>query len=197
MIVALIGAAIVLSAVASRVIQLWVSVRRRQEYAVPAGDPWDGRSLEWASPAPPPEYNFFVLPQMTARDAFTYAKETGTADRAPAEFDDIEMPKNSTMGMIICVVGTFIAFGLVCHIWWLVVVGLLGTIATVIGRGFARDAKRIIPARAVQQAQQRWLDVSRQPVRSSEIRKSKRPMQGLRPTLPWAPPNERRVAQAS
>jgi cytochrome o ubiquinol oxidase subunit 1 len=157
MIVALVGAVIVLIALLSLVIQLLVSVRRRQEYAVPAGDPWDGRSLEWAVSAPPPEYNFPVLPHVTSRDAFTHAKETGTAYRVPLEFDDIKVPKNSAMGMIICVSGTFIAFGLVWYIWWLVVAGLLVVLAVVIGRGFARDTERIIPARELEQAYMRWL----------------------------------------
>ncbi|MGH7091375.1 MAG: cbb3-type cytochrome c oxidase subunit I, partial [Stellaceae bacterium] len=158
MIVALIGAVIVLVALASLVIQLLVSIRRRQEYAVPAGDPWDGRSLEWATPAPPPEYNFSVLPQVTCRDPFAHAKETGTAYRMPAEFDDIRMPKNSAMGMIVCVSGTVIAFALVWYMWWLVAAGLLVIVAAAIGRGFGRDTERIIPAREVEEAHIRWLE---------------------------------------
>ena len=83
MIVALIGAVIVLIALVSLFIQLVVSVRRRAEYAVPAGDPWDGRNLEWSIAAPPPAYNFAVLPEVTSIDTFAHAKETGTAYRAP------------------------------------------------------------------------------------------------------------------
>lgn len=37
-------------------------------------DPWDGRTLEWALPNPPPEYNFAVTPSVHARDAFWYEK---------------------------------------------------------------------------------------------------------------------------
>ncbi|HWA08022.1 MAG TPA: cytochrome c oxidase subunit I [Opitutaceae bacterium] len=37
-------------------------------------DPWDGRTLEWAIPNPPPEYNFSVIPHVHARDAFWYEK---------------------------------------------------------------------------------------------------------------------------
>jgi len=37
-------------------------------------DPWDGRTLEWAIPNPPPEYNFAVTPTVHARDAFWYEK---------------------------------------------------------------------------------------------------------------------------
>lgn len=158
MLVALAGAVFVLVALACLVIQLLVSIRRREAYAVPAGDPWDGRSLEWAVPAPPPEYNFAVLPRVTARDGFTDAKEAGTAYRAASEYDDILMPKNSAMGMIICVSGAAIAFGLVSYMWWLAALGLLFALGATIARGFARDTKRIIPAREVRDADLRWLE---------------------------------------
>ena len=37
-------------------------------------DVWDGRTLEWSLPMPPPEYNFRVIPTVHARDAFWYEK---------------------------------------------------------------------------------------------------------------------------
>mgnify|MGYP002629717056 FL=1 len=37
-------------------------------------DPWDGRTLEWSIPNPPPEYNFAVTPTVHARDAYWYEK---------------------------------------------------------------------------------------------------------------------------
>jgi cytochrome o ubiquinol oxidase subunit I len=157
MIAALVGAVIVLLALASLVVQLVVSIRDREQNRVAAGDPWDGRSLEWATPAPPPPYNFFVLPVVDGRDTFMRAKERGTAYRAPQNFADIEVPKNSAMGMIVCVGGALIAFGLVWHMWWLAVAALLGVVVAVFARGFARDTERIIPAREVERDHGRWL----------------------------------------
>jgi cytochrome o ubiquinol oxidase subunit 1 len=157
MMVALLGALVILAGLAALVIQLAVSIRRRGELAVPAGDPWDGRSLEWGLPAPPPEYNFAVLPVVTGRDAFTHAKEQGTAYRAPERFADIEMPKNSAMGVAVCIGGFLAAFGLVWYIWWLVVAAALGIVAAMVGRGFARDTERIIPAQEVERSHLRWL----------------------------------------
>lgn len=69
------------------------------------------------------------------------------------------MPKNSAMGMIVCVSGAFIAFGLVWYMWWLVVVGLLAVVFATIGWGFARDTERIVPALEVEQAHMRWLEI--------------------------------------
>jgi cytochrome c oxidase subunit 1 len=38
------------------------------------GDQWDGRTLEWACPSPPPIYNFATIPTVTSRDAFWVMK---------------------------------------------------------------------------------------------------------------------------
>ena len=51
--IALFGAAILLVAVISILIQLWISVRRREELAVPLDDLWNGRTLEWANSIAP------------------------------------------------------------------------------------------------------------------------------------------------
>ncbi len=139
-------------------IQLWVSIKQRNENRVFAGDPWDGRSLEWAMSAPPPEYNFAVIPVVHGRDAFTAAKEAGQAYRRPDRFFDIELPKNSAMGPVVGVIGLALAFGLVWHIWWLVLVFFVAAVVTMIVHGFARNTTYIIPARQVQAEHGRWLD---------------------------------------
>ena len=157
MLIAGVGACFILAGYASLLIQLLVSVRQRDQNRVPAGDPWDGRSLEWSVSAPPPEYNFAFLPRVTSRDAFTAAKESGHAYRRPDKFEDIEMPKNSAMGMILCVTGALIAFGLTWRIWWLVILAGLAAFAAIIGRGFVRDTKKIIPAGEVEEHHLRWL----------------------------------------
>src|SRR5699024_1383569 len=78
-IVAFIGAMVVAAATLALFIQLLLSIRDRHENRVYAGDPWDGRSLEWSNSAPPPEYNFPVIPVINDRDAWTAAKYYGTA----------------------------------------------------------------------------------------------------------------------
>ncbi len=59
-------------------------------------------------------------------------------------------------GPVIGVAGAAAAFGLVWHMWWLAIIGLLAIIAAVIARSFARDVHRIIPADEVERTERRW-----------------------------------------
>ena len=172
MIVAFFGACVLLAALGSLVVQLLVSIHEREANCVSAGDPWDGRSLEWATSAPPPEYNFSLLPHVTSRDPFMRAKESGDAYDWPKQFFDIKMPKNSALGMILCINGGLIAFGLVWHIWWMVIVAAAAAFAAIIARGFTRDTEKIIPASEVQRTHMHWLSVvgaSRPITRAREV----------------------------
>jgi cytochrome o ubiquinol oxidase subunit I len=60
-------------------------------------------------------------------------------------------------GPVIGVAGAVAAFGLVWHMWWLVIVGLLVVIVTVIARGFARDVEHVITAAEVERTEMAWL----------------------------------------
>ena len=54
------------------------NVARSLRAGAPAGpDPWDGRTLEWALPSPPPAYNFAALPLVRRRDALWLTKHPG------------------------------------------------------------------------------------------------------------------------
>jgi cytochrome o ubiquinol oxidase subunit 1 len=64
MLIAAAGIVVMAASAACQVIQLVVSIRRREELRDSTGDPWDGRSLEWATSSPPPSFNFAVLPQV-------------------------------------------------------------------------------------------------------------------------------------
>jgi cytochrome o ubiquinol oxidase subunit I len=157
---AFLGALLILAALAALLMQLWVSVKHRDENRVFVGDPWDGRSLEWAISAPPPEYNFAMIPVVKDRDTFTLSKEDGSAYQRPDTYLDIELPKNSAMGPLIAVMGFALAFGLVWHIWWMVILSFLAVVATMIIRGFARDTTRIVTAQKVREEHHRWLDAA-------------------------------------
>ncbi|MGA8401152.1 MAG: cbb3-type cytochrome c oxidase subunit I [Stellaceae bacterium] len=140
------GALVLLAALAALFVQLWVSIRERDANRVAAGDPWDGRGLEWSTSAPPPEYNYAVIPRVHSRDAFYVGKRRGELYAWPERYYDIRMPKNSMTGPVIGIVGAAAAFGLVWHMWWLAILGVLAIVGAVIARSFARDVQRVIPA---------------------------------------------------
>jgi cytochrome o ubiquinol oxidase subunit 1 len=152
------GAFVLLAGLASLFVQLWVSIRQRGANLVVAGDPWDGRSLEWSVSAPPPEYNFAVIPTVMERDTFAARKERGQAYERPHTYEDIKVPRRSMAGMVIGIAGGICAFGLVWHIWWLAIAGMLTACGTVIALGFARDTHRIIGAAEVARVEKDWLD---------------------------------------
>jgi cytochrome c oxidase subunit 1 len=63
--------------IALSVLSLFVNMiytSRRGPIAGP--DPWDGRSLEWSIPSPPPSYNFAEIPTIEARDDWWHRKYT-------------------------------------------------------------------------------------------------------------------------
>ena len=155
--VACTGAILLFAALSALFVQLWLSIRDRDENRVAAGDPWDGRGLEWSTSAPPPEYNFVVIPHVQDRDAFFDAKRSGNPYAPPSSYQDIELPKNSRTGPILGVVGATAAFGLVWHMWWLAIVSVLISIVTVIARSFVRDVTRIISANEIERIERKWL----------------------------------------
>lgn len=61
-------------------------------------DPWDGRTLEWAIPSPPPVYNFKQTPLVRGLDALWKEKTDGKTELTPAEpVGPIHMPSGSIL----------------------------------------------------------------------------------------------------
>ena len=156
--VAAIGALVILGALSALFVQLWVSIRDRDANRVTAGDPWDGRGLEWSIAAPPPEYNFAVIPRVGSVDPFYRSKRDGTHVDPPTRYEDIVMPKNSMVGPVLGITGAAIGFGLVWHMWWLALLGTVCILATVIVRSFCRDTHRTVSADEVRRIDTRWRD---------------------------------------
>jgi len=82
---------------ASFLIQLVVSYRNREQLRDVTGDPWDGRTLEWSTASPPPDYNFAFTPVVHELDAWHDMKQRGH-QRPVQGFKAIHMPKNTPVG---------------------------------------------------------------------------------------------------
>ena len=97
MIVAAVGAVVILCGIVFQLVQLVVSIVQRAKTRDLTGDPWNGRTLEWAVPSPPPAYNFAEIPIVTGRDAFWEMKKRSTA-RQTIRFQKIHMPRDDQCG---------------------------------------------------------------------------------------------------
>jgi cytochrome o ubiquinol oxidase subunit 1 len=145
------GAALLSVGLMSLYGQLYVSIRQRAQNGVELGDPWDGRTLEWSTPAPPPAYNFAVLPAIHDRDPFTWLKEHGPQPQA--KFTEIELPNNSATPVIIGAAAFACAFGLVWHIGWAAAGGFFIAWVAVVARSFVRNTHHVIDIAHLEQAQ--------------------------------------------
>src|SRR5450631_3769387 len=125
------GAGLVLVGIICQVTQLVVSIRHREELRDLTGDPWDGRSLEWATASPPPVFNFAVMPDVSGADAYWAMKARAkTESTKEVDYQPIEMPRNSPTGFVCAFFATVVGLALIWHIWWMVIVGLVGAYAT-------------------------------------------------------------------
>lgn len=155
-IVAAVGVGFVIIGIGLQVLQLIVSIMQRRQHRDLTGDPWDGRTLEWATPSPAPVYNFAVIPEITGRDAFWLSKQTvkeGTASEKPS-YKPIVLPKNTGAGFVIAVFAFLFGFAIIWHIWWLAGVGLIGILITLIRRSLIEETEYTLSASKIRALEQ-------------------------------------------
>jgi cytochrome o ubiquinol oxidase subunit 1 len=149
LLIAAAGAAIILAGIILQVAQLAVSIRRREALRDLTGDPWDGRSLEWATSSPPPAFNFAVLPRIEGEEAYWVVKQRARQQAKLGEepgYTEIEMPRNSPTGFICAFFASLMGFALIWHIWWIVALAALGAYATFVVFAWRDRHEDIIPA---------------------------------------------------
>jgi cytochrome o ubiquinol oxidase subunit 1 len=143
--IAAFGAFLIALGIASFVIQLIVSFLKRDKLRDVTGDPYNGRTLEWSTSSPPPQYNFAFTPVIHDVDAWTDMKKRGYS-RPLEGFIPIHMPKNTGSGVIISAISVVLGFALVWHIWWLAVLSFIGIVAVSIAHTFNYNREYYIPA---------------------------------------------------
>lgn len=157
--VAAAGAALIALGILCQVIQIVVSVRDREQNRDLTGDPWGGRTLEWATSSPPPFYNFAIVPEVNnQRDVFWEMKEQGSAYQKPLAYEPIHMPKNTGAGVVIAAFSLVFGFALIWHIWWLAIIGFAGMIVTWIAHSFNEDVDYYVPVEEVERIENRHFD---------------------------------------
>ncbi|MEM7191787.1 MAG: cbb3-type cytochrome c oxidase subunit I, partial [Pseudomonadota bacterium] len=149
LIVAWVGAVIIMLGMISLGVQLVLSIRHREQALDLTGDPWNGRSLEWATSSPAAPYNFAVLPKVQSREAWWDMKERGVAYERPEKYEDIVMPKNTYAGFIIGISGFVFGFAMIWWMWWLAGVALAVIAGTVVYRASDDNDEYVITAEEV------------------------------------------------
>ncbi|HEY4160893.1 MAG TPA: cbb3-type cytochrome c oxidase subunit I, partial [Candidatus Saccharimonadales bacterium] len=147
-IVAGIGVALIALGIGAQVLQLAVSILQRDARRDLTGDPWNGRTLEWSVPSPAPFYSFTKQPVVTERDQFWADKQA----KAPAkkEYEDIVLPKNSGLSVVIGACAFVFGGSVVWHIFWLTPLALIGIVVTIIVRSMNDEPEYRLTARDVE-----------------------------------------------
>ncbi|MDE8604742.1 cytochrome o ubiquinol oxidase subunit I [Marinomonas sp. RSW2] len=156
--IALVGAFVILAGIICQLLQLYVSFRDRKDNMDTTGDPWNGHTLEWSTSSPPQFYNFAELPVVSDIDAFTDMKEKGTAYVRKESYAPIHMPKNTNAGVIIGALITAFGFAMIWHIWWLAIVGLIGSIVAFVVRAYTKDVDYYVQPDEIARIENEHLD---------------------------------------
>ncbi len=133
--------------IAIGVLLLLVNMVVSRKHGQPAGaDPWDGRTLEWSIPSPPPEFNFAEVPEVEARDDWWHRKYTeddrGLLVRLPSGAAEavghgdaeaghhIHLPSPSYYPLVLSIGLPILGYAAVYHTLWL---GIIGAIVLTFG----------------------------------------------------------------
>jgi cytochrome o ubiquinol oxidase subunit 1 len=147
-IIAACGAALIAAGIGCFFIQLFVSFLQRDKLRDVTGDPWDGRTLEWATSSPPPQYNFAFTPVVYEIDAWTDMKKHGYK-RPLSGFQSIHMPSNTAAGIVIAALSTIFGFAMIWHMWPLAIASFAATVLASIIHTFNYKRDYYIPASEV------------------------------------------------
>ncbi|MGE7595327.1 cytochrome aa3 quinol oxidase subunit I [Peribacillus frigoritolerans] len=117
-----------------------------------SNDPWDARSLEWATHTPIPEYNFAVVPTVASTEAFWDAKKKGFK-LFGGKVEKIHMPNNSGVPFIMSCIFFVWGFALVFSMWIIAIIATIGIFACMIHRSFEKDHGRYISVEEIEETE--------------------------------------------
>ncbi|XBC40657.1 MAG: cytochrome o ubiquinol oxidase subunit I [Buchnera aphidicola (Nurudea yanoniella)] len=160
LVLAAFGTGLIAIGILCQIIQLLVSIRDRNINRDITGDPWNGRTLEWSIPSPPPSYNFAVIPIVQCRDYFWKLKTEKRRDKVFSciAYSDIHLPNKTSLGFLIGLFSIILSFSLVWHIFWLCIVSLLAILYLLISKSFCIDRGYIISKKQVDNIEREYIN---------------------------------------
>jgi cytochrome o ubiquinol oxidase subunit 1 len=144
------GALIILCGGAVQLYGLYKSIQGRDKNPPANNDPWNGRTLEWSIPSPPPYYNFAVLPIVDQLDPL-WAIKSGQAVPPLKEYTDIHLPANTPVGFYIGALSAILGFAMTWHIFWLALLATVAIMALMIVRLSGEAPHEVISAAKVKE----------------------------------------------
>ena len=143
--IALVGAVLIAIGIGCMLVQFVVSYLRRASLRDLTGDPWDGRTLEWSTSSPPPDYNFAFTPKVYDNDSWADMKRRNYS-RPLQGFQAIHMPKNTAAGFIIAMLSGVVGFALIWQMWLVAGLSFVAMMAAIIIHTFNYQRDFYIPA---------------------------------------------------
>jgi cytochrome o ubiquinol oxidase subunit 1 len=134
-VVSFVGTLMIAGGIAALLMQIYTSWRDRKINVDVTGDPWDGRTLEWATSSPPPDYNFAFTPVVEDNDTFADMKKNGWK-RPLTNYVPIHMPANTWAGFVISALAMVVGFAIIWHMWLLTGLAFFAMMVAVIVHTF-------------------------------------------------------------
>ncbi|MCK2000829.1 cytochrome aa3 quinol oxidase subunit I [[Brevibacterium] frigoritolerans] len=125
-----------------------------------SSDPWDARTLEWATHTPVPEYNFAIEPQVTSSQPLWDAKKNDH-DLFPGEIKKIHMPNNNGLPFILGFIFFVWGFSFVFAMWSSLIIATIAIFVCLFYRSFEKDHGRYISAEEINKTENRLRGVQK------------------------------------
>ncbi|CUR53277.1 cytochrome o ubiquinol oxidase subunit I [Buchnera aphidicola] len=155
LIISMCGVIFIFLGILSQIIQVYISFKNRKKYIDNTGDPWDGRTLEWSIPSPPPIYNFSILPKVTSKDAFWKMKNTQQKEIIKKKYVSIHIPANDHFGFFLGCLTTIFGFSMVWRIFWLSGLMSISIIILVVLKSFISLPEIIISKKIIRNSEKK------------------------------------------
>lgn len=119
-----------------------------------SADPWDARTLEWATHTPVPEYNFAITPQVNSEEPLWDAKKNGH-ELFKGDYEEIHMPNNSGVPFIMSSIFFVWGFSFVFSLWIPLILATIGIFACMTHRSFEKDHGHHISVKEIEETEEK------------------------------------------
>lgn len=124
-----------------------------------SSDPWDARTLEWATHSPVPEYNFATTPEVDSIEAFWDHKKNDRPIFAD-KIETIHMPNNSGWPFVLSCVFFVWGFSLIFSMWLPAIILTLVILGFMAYRSFEKDDGHHISVKEIEETEKKLRGVS-------------------------------------